>query len=168
MVSISLPVRSGAADGPQGILERSYSERRLARRAIGAISSDANGKRIRLPGNTGPRGRQQETFLQILRRPQMERSAQGQRSQQRRQQHHRNHDSDFGRPKIPVLAPMAVTIRPTSPREIMPQPTRKLRTQSMPEASAASPHPTSLPTMATDQNRRKQNPMPAERPIITG
>ena len=55
------------------------------------------------------------------------------------------------RPKMPVLAPMAVTINPTSPREIMPQPTRVLRTQSMPEASAADPQPISFPTMATSK-----------------
>ena len=68
------------------------------------------------------------------------------------------------RPKIPVLAPMAVTINPTSPREIMPHPIRRLRTQSMPEASAASPQPTSFPTTAT--KRQHQGPVACERTIV--
>ena len=51
--------------------------------------------------------------------------------------------------KIPVLAPMAVTISPTSPLEIMPHPMRKLRTPPIPMASAAVPHPMSLLTTAT-------------------
>ena len=51
--------------------------------------------------------------------------------------------------KIPLLAPMAVTINPTSPRDTMPHPIRKLRTVPIPRAYAAMPQPTSLLTIAT-------------------
>ncbi len=61
--------------------------------------------------------------------------------------------------KMPVLAPMAVTISPTSPREIMPQPTRKLGTGPIPMPSAAIPHPMSLLTTATSEDRGEQKPV---------
>ncbi len=70
--------------------------------------------------------------------------------------------------KIPVLAPMAVTIRPTSPREIMPQPMRMLLTQSIPEARAADPQPTSFPTTATTKTTASSRPVTGERAVIAG
>ena len=70
------------------------------------------------------------------------------------------------RPKIAVLAPMAVTIRPTSPRDIMPQPTRRLRTQSIPEPSAARPQPTTLPIDRDKKNGEHQHPVARQRAII--
>ena len=51
--------------------------------------------------------------------------------------------------KIPELAPMAVTISPTSPLEIIPHPMRKLRTGPIPIPNAANPQPMSLVNTAT-------------------
>ena len=53
-----------------------------------------------------------------------------------------------GSRNTPDAAPIAVTIKPTSPRETMPQPTRKLRTGPIPRAKAATPHPSNLLTTA--------------------
>ncbi len=49
----------------------------------------------------------------------------------------------------PCCRPTDATIRPTSPREIMPTPTRAASAECIPASLAPSPAPATLETMAT-------------------
>lgn len=49
----------------------------------------------------------------------------------------------------PALRPVPATINPTSPREIIPTPTRSDCTLDNPHSLASDPHPSTFPAIAT-------------------